>query len=444
MPASPQASPLAPLELALASSHPDRAVAAALQALREGLAPLEVLRSAAKVAAERYDPASALPPHGLACLAAAAALRGSMDARDAPLAVLQAVALVASEKKLAAPQRPAAVVSGEVTHLGRSAILAARAGAATDAEPLFLGIVEEGWERRMAGDVLLRAALEDVGDGGHKLLMAVQLWQLAQGLGFRDARVLLRPAVQYLLRGERNRRLYDTTLAVLGREWVDLDGLAAGGRPLDDDGRVRLATLVAAATDVACVTALLGLLRDGYAVGALVEGLEIEATRRLLAAEGYHIELVHVLLFARAARFALEFSRTNERLYALFESALRVRSPAPHLPSVAITEPKDEVAARTRIADDLRNRRPREAAASVRAYLGRGYPAPPLVAMLLRCASVDSSLANGGHNLLLAEACVTEYAATKAPEFLTALAKSVAASPKDLTASNAWVAALGI
>lgn len=442
MPDSPQASPLAELELALASSRPDRATEAALRATRARVAPLEILRTAARTLAPLYDPASGLPPHGLASLSAAACLQGSMDARDAPLAVLQAVALAASERKLAAPQRPAPAVSGEVTHLGRSAILAARAGSAADAESLFLGIVEEGWERRMAGDVLLRASLEDCGESGHKLTISVKAWQLARALGFRDARTVVRPAVQYLLRGERHRRLYEATLSALGREWVDLDSLVSGGRPLDEDGRMRLATLLAAATDEACVRALLALLREGYAATSVAEGVGVEAAKRLLAAEGYHVELVHVLLFARAARFALEFSRTSERLYALFEAALRVRSPAPHLASVAVAEAKDEAAARQRIAEDLRNRRSREAAVCVRNYLSRGYAANPLVAILAQSASLDSSLANQGHNLLLAEACASEYAATKAPEFLMALAKSVSSSPKDVKASTEWAAAL--
>jgi len=365
-----------------------------------------------------------------------------MDPRDVPVALLQAVALAASERKLSAPQAPPAAVSGEVTHLGRSAILAARAGSAADAEPLFLGIVEEGWERRMAGDVLLRASLEDCGESGHKLLVSVKAWQLARALGFRDARVLIRPAVQYLLRGERNRRLYAATLGVLGKHRVDLDSLSSGGRPLDEDARMRLATLLAASTEEGCIEALLALVQDGYAATSIAEGVGVEAAKRLLAAEGYHIELVHVLLFARAARFALEFSRTSERLYALFEAALRVRSPAPHLPSVAVAEAKDEAAARQRIAEDLRNRRPREAAVCVRNYLSRGYPPRPVVAILAASASVDSSLANQGHNLLLAEACASEYAVTRAPEFLMALAKSVSSSPKDVKASTEWAAVL--
>ncbi len=433
---------MAELELALAASPPDGAAEAALRAMRHGSRPLDILEAAARTFAARYDAASGLIPHGLAALSAAACLREWMDADDVPLATLQAVALAASERRLAAPQPQAPGVSGEVTHVGRSALLAAREGRAAEAEPLFLGIIEEGWERRMAGDLLFRAAIEDCGDGGHKLLVSVKAWQLARALGFREARTVLRPAVEYLLRGERDRRLHGTVLAVLGKQRVDLATLSTGTRPLDDDGRMRLGTTAAASSDEACVLGLVGLLRDGYEASSIAQAVSGEAARRLLVAEGYHIELVHVLLFTRAARFALEFSRTDERIYALLEAALRVHSPAPHLPSVAVPEAADETAARHQIAEDLRCRRPREAAARVRAYLARGHPARPVIAMLAQSAALDSSLANQGHNLILAEACVSEYDATKAPEFLMALAKSVAASPKDLQASTAWAAAL--
>ena len=438
----PRAPPLAELELALSSSRPDPACDAALRATAEGVPVLEILRVAARTAASRYDSAAALPPHGLAALSAAAALPEWMDPRDVPLAVLQAVALLASETMLSSPQPPVPARTGEVNHLGRSAVLAARSGD-PEAESLFLAVVEEGWERRMAGDVLFRACVEDSGDGAHKLPMSVKAWQLARALGFRDARLIVRPAVQYLLRGEHSRKLYESSLAVLGKEGTDLEALAAGGRPLDEDGRMRLATLLAAASEESCVAGLRGMLRDGYASGSLAGGIGIEAAKRLLAAEGYHIELVHGLLFTHAARFVLQFSRTNERLYALFEAALRVRSPAPHLPTVSVAEAKDEAAARERIAEDLRNRRSREAAACVRAYAMKGYPAKPLLALLAQAACLDSSLANGGHNLLLAEACLSDYTGTRAPEFLMAFAKSVAASPKDEIASTAWARSLG-
>ena len=443
MPPSPRASPLAELELALSSSRPDVAADEVLRAVHAQVAPLEILRVAARTAAARYDAGSGLAPHGLATLAAVAALQPLMDPGDVPLALLQASVLVASERKLPAPQPSAPVLSGEVTHLGRSALLAARAGSAEDAEAVFLGIVEEGWERRMVGDILFRAALEDLGDGGHKLLISVQLWRLARALGFRDARILLRPAVQYLMNGERNRKPYGAVLAVLGKEGVDLETLAAGGRSLDDAGRARLGTLLAAASGEACAESALGLLRDGYAASSLAEGIALEAAKRLLASEGYHLELAHALLYARAARFVLEFSRSSERLLAVFQAALRVRSPAPHLPAVAVTDPGDEGDSLLRIREDLANRRSREAAARVRVHLARGYAPDRLLAVLAHHAALDSSLANQGHNLLLADACADAYAATRAPEFLMALAKSVAASPKDLTASKAWARALG-
>lgn len=444
MPDSPQASSLAELEASVSSSRAERAVEAAVQSLQAGIPPMEVLGTVARAAARHYEPASGLMPHGLATLASVANLRDSMEPRHVPLALFQAIVLASSEKKRPDPQRPAIVITGEVVHLARSALFAARAGDLAEAETLFLGIVDEGWERRMAGDVLFRASLEDLGDGGHKLLACVMTWQLARALGFREARTILRPAVQYLVNGERNRKPYDVMMAVLGKDWVDLESLAPGGKPLDDAGRSKLVTRLAAPTDEACIASVLELLRDGYAATSIAEGIGIEAAKRVLAAEGYHLELAHAVLYARAARFVLEFSRTSERLYALFQAALRVRSPAPHLPSVSVVEPVDEDDGLRRIAEDLVGRRPRETAAQVRVHLARGYSAKRLVSMLAYHASLDSSLANQGHNLLLADACATEYAATRAPEFLMAFAKTVAASPKDLTASKAWVQRLGL
>ncbi|HYM39543.1 MAG TPA: hypothetical protein VEY12_05290 [Thermoplasmata archaeon] len=443
MPDPPEASPLADLELALSLSRADRAADAALRAFRAEASPVDVVRAAVRAAASRYDPAAGLAPHALAALEAAGGLADVLDARQRPLPVLQAIALAAAEKKLSVPQRPAAVVSGEVTHLGRSALLAARAGDRRELEALFLGIVDEGWERRMAGEVLFRASLEDPGEAGHKLLTSVALWRLARALGFRDARTTLRPAVQYLGAGEPVRRPHAVMMSVLGKEWVDLEILVSGGKPLDERGRGRLATSVAAPTEEACVTSILALLQEGYAVASLGEGIGIEASKRVLAGEGYHLELVHALLFARAAHFVLEFSTSSERAYALFQAALRVRSPAPHLPSVAVSEPAGEAEALRNVAEDLATRRPREAAAHVRAYLARGHAPRALAALLAYHASLDSALANQGHNLLLAEACTAEFATTHAPEFLMALAKTVAASPKDVTASKAWSAALG-
>ncbi len=444
MPDSSRASPLAELERSLAASRPDEAADAALRALRGGVPPVDVLRTTATASSSRYDPASGGAPHALAAIGAAIELQGVLGEPQRPLAVLQAVALAASEVKLPSVQPPPRVVSGEVTHLGRSALLAVRAGDLEDAEAVFLGIVEEGWERRMTGEVLFRASLEDSGDAGHKLLTSVAVWRLARALGFRDARTILRPAVQYLVNGESARGPFALVLSALGKETVDLETLVAGGRPLDASGRARLATALAAPTEDGCVAQVLDLLRGGYALASLAQGVGLEASKRLLAAEGYHPESIHAQLFAHAAEFVIEFSRSSDRVYALFAAALRVRSPAPRLHSEAGPPAVDAVECLRRIAHDLELRTPRESAADVRAYLDAAYDPKPLLALLAHRSTLDSAVANQGHNLLLADSCLAEYTASHAPEPLVALAKTLAVSPKDVTSSRAWTAALGL
>src|SRR5205814_146115 len=112
-----------------------------------------------------------------------------------------------------------------------------------------------------------------------------------------------------------------------------------------------------------CIAGTLALLREGYAAVSVAEGLAAQAASKVVAAKGYDLETARGVMFAHAARFVLTFSRTGERLYALFQAALRVRSP----PAAAI-----------------------------------------------------------------------ESLASKAPEHPEALAKMIAASPKDQAAFNAW------
>src|SRR2546425_1082912 len=233
--------------------------------------------------------------------------------------LLQTLADAAPERTPAAPPTPPLIVSGEVTHLGRSFLFAVRAGDVAEAESIFLGMVDEGWERKMAGDMLFRAALEDMGEGGRKLFLSVKSWQLARSLGFKGARTILRPAIDYLVKGPRDRTAYETILAVLGKEWVDLEALGSGGRPLDDPGRKRMHLIASAPSDAACIDATLSLLRDGYAASVLAEGLVVAAARRLLTAKGYDTEAARRFLFAHASRFVLNFSRTRERLDVLLQ-----------------------------------------------------------------------------------------------------------------------------
>src|SRR2546428_449912 len=133
---------------------------------------------------------------------------------------------------------------------------------------------------------LVRAALEGLGEGGRKLFPAVKPWQLARALGFKGARGILRPAVDYLVKGPRDRAAYETILAVLGKEWVDLEALSSGGRPLDEPGRKRMHLIASAQSDAACIHATLALLRGGDAASVRAEGLVVAAGRMPLTAEG--------------------------------------------------------------------------------------------------------------------------------------------------------------
>jgi hypothetical protein len=428
---------LTEVETAVGASRSD-AVDAAVKAFRANAPPLEVIRAAARGVASHYDRTSGVAPRSLAILAAATNLTAVMPPRFQALPVLQSIAYAASEKKASAPAKPPLIVSGEVTHLGRSFLFAVRAGDVAEAESIFLGMVDEGWERKMAGDMLFRATLEDMGEGGRKLFLAVKSWQLARSLGFKESRTILRPAVEYLVKGPRDRTAFETILAVLGKEWVDLDALAAGGRPLDDPGRTKVAAVVSSPSDPACVNATLALLHDGYAASSIAEGFAAEAARRVIGARGYDTEAAKRLLFAHASRFVLTFSRTNERLYALFQAALRVRSPEP---SVAFTPPaviEGEGEELCHVAGEFDARKPAEAAGRIMAYVARGYSTPRMLEVLANYACRDSPRANEGFNLLLADACAAEFLATKSAPVVMALAKMIAASPKDLAAFESW------
>src|SRR2546425_5610631 len=289
----------------------NEAVEAARKAFVAKAPPLEVVRAAARGTAVHAAAASGTAPRGLAMLAAATNLFAVMQPRFQPLPVLQALAFIAGEKKSPTPAKPPVVVSGEVTHLGRSFLFAVRAGDVAEAESIFLGMVDEGWERKMAGDMLFRAALEDMGEGGRKLFLSVKSWQLARSLGFKGARTILRPAVQYLVKGPRDRGAYESILTVLGKEWVDLETLGSGGRPLDEAGGTKVRGIAAGKDEEECPAGILALLPGGDAGSAILDGLAKDAARPGLASDGYDIEAARGLLFAHAARFVLTFSRTS-------------------------------------------------------------------------------------------------------------------------------------
>src|SRR5437870_916515 len=332
----PSASPLAELGSAIQRSKSDRAAAAALDAIRAKVPLMEVVGSAARAFASRYDGASGVAPRSLVALSSAANLIPVMQPRFRPLPILQAVSFVAAAKKADAPARPAAVVSGEITHLGRSFLFGVRDGNRPEAESIFLGMLAEGKERKMAGDMLFRAAIEDMGEAGRKLMVAVK------------------------------------------------------------------------------------------------------AAKRVVAAKGYDLDSARALMFTHAAGFVLRFSRTSERLYALFQAALRVRSTEPSSFATSTSDAPGEGEELCHLAGEFDARKPMEAAARTRAYLSRGYSPSRLLDVLANYACRDSTVSNDGITLIFADTCAAEFLASKAPEIPMALAKMIAASPKDQAAYNTW------
>lgn len=433
---------LADLSAAIAASRADPASEAALAALQAGTPPLEVVRTAAKASALHYDPAAGRPPSGLLALASAAGLLPVLPPKARPFPVLQAVALAASEPKSARPAKPPLVVSGEITHLGRSFVFAARDGDLPEAESVFLGILDEGWERRMAGELLFRAAIEDMGDAGGKLVTSVGLWRLARALGFKDARVILRPAVEYLVTGPRDSRAHASILQVLGKSWVDLEALASSGRPLPKDGPARVAEALASPDDATCASAVLKLLTDGASAASLAEALSLEAARRAVASKG-DPAAAGPIAFAWAARFVLDFTRTADRLHALFQSALLLRGPSPDLALPSPPHASGQDALLRSLEEDLDARRPDPAAACVSAYVASGGAPARLAELLASRACRSSAAADGGRALLQADASIAEFLGLKSAEPAMALAAILAASPRDEAYDERWKARLG-
>src|SRR5437773_9683602 len=257
-------------------------------------------------------------------------------------------------------------------------------------------MVAEGEVRKVAGDMLLRAAIEEMGEAGRKLMVAVKSWQLAHSLGFKEARLLLRPAVQYMVSGPRDRTAFEAILAALGKEWVDLEALASGGRPLDQEGRTKARDIAAARDPFSCIAATLALLQDGYAAVSIAEALPVEAAKRVVAAKGYDLDSTRAFMFTHAAGFVLRFSRTSERLYALFQAALRVRSPEPSNFATSTSNAPGEGEELCHLAGEFDARRPLEAGARTRAYLSRGYSHSRLLDVLANYACRDSTASNDG------------------------------------------------
>ena len=390
---------------AIRSEDPDAALRGGLSALDAKVPPIEVARAAALSYAEAVDLTKGTPLRGLVGLAAAVRLVRHLTPRLQPLPILRAVALAALDPKLPpAERRKRLKVSGEISHLTRSFEYAVRTGAFSDAISIFSGLLAEGKERVMAGDVLFRVAAEDMVNGGQKLVYAVKAWQLAAALGWRAGDVVMGPVIARIATGIQDSAAYKTAMAVWGREKVDV--AAMGGNAGNAEGPERDAILAALRSPSAedCAKGVIPALKRGVALDALAAIVVREAASRIAAASAYDAAAIGGLVFADAARWVLRFSRTETRVLPLLQACLVLSAQGPK---------PTEVRAPPMGTRDIET----------------------LVYQVCRCAPGG----NLGPNLALADAAVEEATAYASPvrEGLGALARANAQSPQD---ERGWAA----
>lgn len=410
------------VEASLSGGDPGDAAARIRDLLAGGADPTEVVRTAALAAARHFSP-SLPPPHALPALGAALDLASVSDPPEAP--ILQACALAAVEWRDEPLPPPKHAVSGDELHLGRSFLVAVRARDLHEADAIFTGLLREGKERRLAGDVLFQACTEDAAGDGRKLAFAVGSWQLARALGWRDGTTLVRPAVHLAAGTEQDLSAYSALLRQVGRARLDLELAARNVSPVDDTARNAYEIAVGAGPD-RVVTELLAGLRRGRAPSGYADLVAATAAEHLVRDPA----ALEPALFALAARFVLGFSRTAAHVNALLLAARSVAQlGTPTMPQPArISEPQ---AALRDLEAAIEGGVARDAAALALGLVdavGPGVVAPALH----RQAVVQDAYKDAGHRLIYAS-WSRELAAVAPGPALASLAALLARTPKSRT-----------
>ena len=388
---------------AIGSEDPDNALRAGLAAVDAKVAPIEIARAAALAYGESVDVAKGSPLPGFVGLTSSIRLSRHLAPGLQPLPVVRGLTLAAMDPKLPHSERRKRLkVSGEISHLTRSFEYAVRTGAFADAVSIFSGLLTEGKERVMAGDILFRVAAEDMVNGGQKLVYSVKAWQLASALRWRAGDVVMGPVIARVATGIQDPAPYKVLMAVWGREKVDI--AAMGGNAGAAEGAERDAILKAlrSASPEECAKDVIFSLKRGVALDALAQVAVREAALRVSAAAGaYDVGAIGGLVYADAARWVLRFSKTETRVLPLLQACLVLRSQAPK-------------------------------PAEVRA--------PPMgvrdIETLVYQVCKGRPDGNLGPNLILADAAVDEASAytSGVKEGLGALARAIAQTPRDDTA----------
>ena len=419
---------------AVRSGDPEAALRAGIAAVQAKAPPLEIARAATLAYGESVDVANREPLRGLMALSAAVRLTRNVGPRLKALPVLRAIGLAAGDAKVPALERRKRLkVSGEISHLTRSFEYAVRTGAFADAVSIFSGLLHEGKERVMAGDILFRVAAEDGVGGGHKLVDAVKAWQLASALGWRGGDLVMAPVVARIATGIQDDLAYKTLMGVWGKEKVDI--AAVGGNAGSAEGPDREAILGALRAPNAEESAktLITALKRGVALDALASLVVREGAVRVSSGTAYDVSAIGNLVYADAARWVLRFSKTESRVLPLLQACLMLRSqPAKRVELRTVPVVNEEAALRdlARLIDigkDL------DAAELAHSLLVKGVPVAGLVETLVYQVCKDGSAASLGSNLVLADAAVDEATAYAPPviQAPVALARSLAQSPRD-------------
>jgi hypothetical protein len=327
-------------------------------------------------------------------------------------------------------------VSGEISHLTRSFEYAVRAGAFEDAVSIFSGLLREGRERVMAGDVLFRVAAEDMAIAGHKLIYAVKGWQLAAALGWRSGDILMGPVVARIATGIRDPGPFETLMEVWGREKMDAEAVGGNAGPAGEAEWAEIRSALRAASPEACARGVILVLKRGASLNGVASSIVAEAAGRVAAADRYDLPAIHGLIFADLARWVLRFSKTSSRIVPVLQAGLVLQALPVATPALRIVDAAGEDALLRRLVGDMEAGAGRDAADRAHTYLAKGYRVPRLLELLAHQACREGPAVNLGHNLILADAVLEEATANlrPSPEPLAALARMLPLSPRDRTA----------
>ena len=422
------------LTSAIHAEDADAAMRAGLAAVGAKVAPTEIARSATLAYAESVDAAPGAPLRGLLALSSAVRLARHLSPRQQSLPVLRAVALAALDGKLPASERPRRVkVSGEISHLTRSFEYAIRTGDFADATSIFSGLLMEGKERVMAGDILFRVVAEDMVGGGHKLVYAVRAWRLASALGWRRGDVLMGPVIARVATGIQDDAAYKTLMGIWGKEKVDIAALGSNAGPAEGAERDAILAALRAASPEECAKGVILALKRGVALDALVSFVVREAAVRVASSGTYDLAAIGALVYADAARWVLKFSKTESRVLPVLQACLLLRSPPTRRAELRTLTMANEAAILRDITSDIEASKDLEAAELAHTFLVKGASMKGLIELLIYELCKEGPAGNLGYNLTLADAAVEEATAYPSPiiQAPVALARALAQSPKD-------------